>query len=83
MACLFCKIVAGEIPSKKVFEDDLTYAFRDINPQAADAYSGGAAETRCIRWRRRARKTRRCWGIFIWLRRGLRRVRDCRRVSVR
>jgi histidine triad (HIT) family protein len=34
MACLFCKIVAGEIPSKKVFEDDLTYAFRDINPQA-------------------------------------------------
>jgi histidine triad (HIT) family protein len=34
MACLFCKIVAGEIPSKKVFEDDLTFAFRDINPQA-------------------------------------------------
>jgi histidine triad (HIT) family protein len=34
MACLFCKIVAGEIPSKKVFADDLTYAFRDINPQA-------------------------------------------------
>ena len=34
MACLFCKIVAGEIPSKKVFEDDRTYAFRDINPQA-------------------------------------------------
>ena len=35
MACLFCKIIAGEIPSKKVFEDDLTYAFRDINPQAS------------------------------------------------
>ena len=34
MACLFCKIVAGEIPSKKVFEDELAYAFRDINPQA-------------------------------------------------
>jgi histidine triad (HIT) family protein len=34
MACLFCRIIAGEIPSKKVFEDDLTYAFRDINPQA-------------------------------------------------
>jgi histidine triad (HIT) family protein len=34
MACLFCKIIAGEIPSKKVFEDDLTYAFRDIHPQA-------------------------------------------------
>ena len=34
MPCLFCKIVAGEIPSKKVFEDELIYAFRDINPQA-------------------------------------------------
>jgi histidine triad (HIT) family protein len=34
MACLFCKIVAGEIPSKKVFEDDRVYAFRDTNPQA-------------------------------------------------
>jgi histidine triad (HIT) family protein len=34
MACLFCKIIAGEIPSKKVFEDDRTFAFRDINPQA-------------------------------------------------
>jgi histidine triad (HIT) family protein len=34
MPCLFCKIIAGEIPSKKVFEDDLAYAFRDIHPQA-------------------------------------------------
>ena len=34
MACLFCKIIAGEIPSKMVFEDDVTFAFRDINPQA-------------------------------------------------
>jgi histidine triad (HIT) family protein len=34
MPCLFCKIIAGEIPSKKIFEDDLTYAFRDIHPQA-------------------------------------------------
>lgn len=34
MACLFCKIIAGEIPSKKVFEDDQLYAFEDINPQA-------------------------------------------------
>lgn len=32
--CLFCKIVAGEIPSTKVYEDEYTYAFRDINPQA-------------------------------------------------
>jgi histidine triad (HIT) family protein len=34
MACLFCRIIAGEIPSKMVFEDDVTFAFRDINPQA-------------------------------------------------
>jgi histidine triad (HIT) family protein len=34
MDCLFCKIIAGEIPSNKVFEDDLTYAFKDIHPQA-------------------------------------------------
>lgn len=32
--CLFCKIIAGEIPSKKVYEDDLCYAFYDIAPQA-------------------------------------------------
>ena len=32
--CLFCKIIAGEIPSKKVYEDDLCYAFYDIDPQA-------------------------------------------------
>ncbi len=33
-SCLFCKIVKGEIPSAKVYEDELCYAFRDINPQA-------------------------------------------------
>ena len=32
--CLFCKIIAGEIPSTKVYEDECVYAFRDINPQA-------------------------------------------------
>lgn len=32
--CIFCKIVAGEIPSKKVYEDDLILAFNDIEPQA-------------------------------------------------
>jgi len=32
--CLFCKIVAGEIPSTKVYEDDSILAFRDITPQA-------------------------------------------------
>ena len=34
MDCLFCAIVAGEIPSKKVYEDESCYAFLDINPQA-------------------------------------------------
>ncbi|MFZ2538426.1 MAG: histidine triad nucleotide-binding protein [Oscillospiraceae bacterium] len=32
--CLFCKIVAGSIPSTKVYEDDTVLAFRDISPQA-------------------------------------------------
>jgi len=32
--CLFCKIIAGDIPSAKVYEDESVYAFRDINPQA-------------------------------------------------
>lgn len=34
MDCLFCKIINGEIPSKKVYEDESVFAFRDINPQA-------------------------------------------------
>ena len=34
MDCLFCKIVAGEIPSTKVYEDESVLAFRDIAPQA-------------------------------------------------
>ncbi len=32
--CLFCKIIDGKIPSKKIYEDDRVYAFEDINPQA-------------------------------------------------
>ena len=32
--CLFCKIIAGEIPSTKVYEDEFVYAFKDINPLA-------------------------------------------------
>ena len=31
--CIFCKIIDGEIPSTKVYEDEYVYAFRDINPQ--------------------------------------------------
>ena len=34
MSCLFCKIIAGEIPSAKVYEDEKVYAFKDIAPQA-------------------------------------------------
>lgn len=34
MSCLFCRIIAGEIPSKKIYEDNELYAFEDINPQA-------------------------------------------------
>lgn len=32
--CIFCKIIAGEIPSDKVYEDEDMLVFRDINPQA-------------------------------------------------
>ncbi len=34
MDCLFCKIIAGDIPSTKVYEDEMVYAFRDIAPMA-------------------------------------------------
>ncbi len=34
MDCIFCKIVRGEIPANKVFEDELCLAFYDLNPQA-------------------------------------------------
>jgi histidine triad (HIT) family protein len=34
MDCIFCKIIAGEIPCAKVYEDESVYAFRDIQPQA-------------------------------------------------
>jgi len=32
--CLFCRIIEGEVPSRKVYEDDFVVAFRDIDPQA-------------------------------------------------
>ena len=34
MSCLFCRIVAGEIPASKVHEDERLIAFKDVNPQA-------------------------------------------------
>ena len=33
MDCIFCKIIRGDIPSSKVYENEYVYAFRDINPQ--------------------------------------------------
>ena len=34
MNCIFCRIIEGSIPSAKVYEDDMVYAFRDIAPMA-------------------------------------------------
>jgi histidine triad (HIT) family protein len=34
MSCLFCRIIAGSVPSTAVYQDDLCYAFADIHPQA-------------------------------------------------
>lgn len=49
--CLFCKIIAGDIPSKKLYEDELCFAFYDINPLAPQhflvipkAHLSGASE---------------------------------------
>lgn len=36
--CIFCKIVAGEIPAKKLFEDKYVYAFEDLSPQAPEHF---------------------------------------------
>ncbi len=36
MDCLFCKIINGEVPSTKVYEDEYVYAFRDIDPKAPE-----------------------------------------------
>ena len=41
--CLFCKIIAGEIPGNKVYEDDMVYAFYDIDPKAPDIERAVAA----------------------------------------
>lgn len=36
--CLFCKILKGDIPSDKVFENDTVYGFKDIDPMASEHY---------------------------------------------
>ena len=38
MDCLFCKIISGEIPSEKVYEDESILAFKDINPMSKEHY---------------------------------------------
>lgn len=38
MDCLFCKIISGEIPSAKIYEDETVYAFKDIEPVAPIHY---------------------------------------------
>ena len=51
--CLFCKIAKGEIPSSKVYENDMVYAFRDINPQAPVHILCGIKATKWTRFARR------------------------------
>lgn len=34
-SCIFCKIIKGELPCEKVYEDEKVFAFHDINPQAS------------------------------------------------
>ena len=58
--CLFCKVIAGQIPSKKVYDDEDVYAFHDVRPQAAvhfliipkehvpTLYDAGAAQQRAL-----------------------------------
>ncbi|GAB7386316.1 hypothetical protein BSNK01_01510 [Bacillaceae bacterium] len=36
--CIFCRIVAGELPAKKAYEDDEILAFHDINPKGQEVY---------------------------------------------
>ena len=43
--CIFCKIVAGDIPSTKVYEDDRVLAFRDLNPTASMTATISSEET--------------------------------------
>ena len=43
--CIFCKIVSGEIPSKKLYEDDKVLAFYDISPAGASPFFGNTKRT--------------------------------------
>ena len=58
--CLFCKIIKGEIPSNKVYEDDEILAFYDINP-AAKTYIGYTKKTYWVISTYGKRRWRNCW----------------------
>ena len=57
--CIFCKIVRGEIPSRKVYEDDDMLAFHDINPLAPVHFMIIPKRARRLARRPRARACRR------------------------
>lgn len=52
--CLFCKLISGEIPTNKVYEDDICFAFDDIEPEAPRAHAARAKEALRRHVRRRA-----------------------------
>ena len=59
--CLFCKIIAGEIPSSKVYEDDVCYAFNDIAPQAPTHFPGDPKGPHRLRVRDHGGQQRAWW----------------------
>ena len=46
--CIFCKIMAGEIPTTKVYEDELCFAFKDIEPLAPMRFFGDPQAAHCV-----------------------------------
>ena len=64
--CLFCGIVAGDIPSEIVHETETTVAFKDINPGGAAPRAGGAAPSHRRRRRPSRPKTARSWPTCSW-----------------
>jgi len=61
--CLFCKIVAGQIPSRKVYEDEHILAFHDIHPWAPVHILLIPKLHLSSLWRRRPRHMPRCWVV--------------------
>ena len=59
--CLFCKIVAGTIPAKRVYEDDLCLCFADIHPQAPTHLLIIPKEHIASQADMRRSRMRRCW----------------------